>query len=116
MWSALIAIWLCAAGATTSPAGTVASILVYHRFGPAASDAMTVRTSTFRHQLEYLQAYGYTVVPLRAVVGSEIARQIKAVEDFGADAWMLWNPRNQYPAADFGPTEFTHDGGTKPTS
>jgi hypothetical protein len=69
MWSALIAIWLCTAGATTSSADAVASILVYHRFGPIASDAMTVRTSTFRQQLEHLRAHGYTVVPLRAVVG-----------------------------------------------
>jgi peptidoglycan/xylan/chitin deacetylase (PgdA/CDA1 family) len=69
MWSALIAIWLCTAGATTSSADAVASILVYHRFGPVASDSMTVRTSTFRQQLEYLRAHGYTVVPLRAVVG-----------------------------------------------
>lgn len=67
---AIWAIWLCTAGATTSSADAVASVLVYHRFGPTASDAMTVRTSTFRQQLEYLRDHGYTVVPLRALVRS----------------------------------------------
>ena len=44
------------------------SILVYHRFGPAVADAMTVRTSTLRWQLRYLEEHGHKVVPLRAVV------------------------------------------------
>jgi peptidoglycan/xylan/chitin deacetylase (PgdA/CDA1 family) len=42
-----------------------ASILVYHRFGPVVADSMTVRTSTFRWQLEYLRSHGYQVIPLR---------------------------------------------------
>ena len=33
----------------------------------------------------------------------EIRAQIKAAEDFGADGWMLWNPHNQYSAADLKP-------------
>ena len=45
------------------------SILVYHRFGPAVADSMTMRTSTFRWQLQYLKDHGYRVVPLRVVVG-----------------------------------------------
>jgi Polysaccharide deacetylase len=45
-----------------------ASILLYHRFGPVVRDEMTVRTDTFRGQLEYLKQHGYQVVALRAVV------------------------------------------------
>lgn len=45
-----------------------ASILVYHRFAPTVTDSMTVRTSTFAWQLEYLRAQGYTVVPLRMLL------------------------------------------------
>jgi peptidoglycan/xylan/chitin deacetylase (PgdA/CDA1 family) len=48
----------------------VASILVYHRFGPVASDAMTVRTQTFRGQLAWLRDHGRPIVPLRQVVDS----------------------------------------------
>jgi len=44
------------------------SILVYHRFGPVVADSMTVRTSTFRSQLQYLKDHGYRTVPLRTVV------------------------------------------------
>ena len=44
------------------------SILVYHRFGSAASNEMTIRTSTLRSQLEYLKAHHYPVVPLRDVI------------------------------------------------
>lgn len=46
----------------------VGAILVYHRFGAAPVDAMTVRTSTFRWQLQYLKHHRYPVVPLRAVI------------------------------------------------
>jgi peptidoglycan/xylan/chitin deacetylase (PgdA/CDA1 family) len=44
------------------------SILVYHRFGPVVADSMTVRTSTFRGQLQYLKDHGYRTVPLRVLV------------------------------------------------
>jgi peptidoglycan/xylan/chitin deacetylase (PgdA/CDA1 family) len=44
------------------------SILVYHRFGPAVADSMTVRTSTFRVQLQYLKDHGYRTIPLRLLV------------------------------------------------
>jgi len=47
---------------------TDASILLYHRFGPVVHDEMTVRTDTFRGQVEYLKQHGYQVVPLRTVV------------------------------------------------
>ena len=45
-----------------------ASILVYHRFGPVVADSMTIRTSTFRSQLQYLKDHGYRTVPLRVLV------------------------------------------------
>jgi peptidoglycan/xylan/chitin deacetylase (PgdA/CDA1 family) len=44
------------------------SILVYHRFAPSVRDAMTVRTSTFRWQLDYLREHRYPIIPLRALV------------------------------------------------
>jgi len=46
----------------------LASILVYHRFGPTVADRMTVRSATFRWQLQYLKDHGYTVIPLRSLV------------------------------------------------
>ena len=50
------------------PDPLAASILVYHRFGPVVADSMTVRTSTFRAQLQYLKDHGYRTVPLRVLV------------------------------------------------
>ena len=44
------------------------SILVYHRFGAVVSDTMTVRTSTFRWQLQYLKDHHYPIVPLGDLV------------------------------------------------
>ena len=43
-------------------------ILAYHRFGPALADGMTVTTPVFESQLKWLQANGYTVIPLRTLV------------------------------------------------
>ena len=48
--------------------GTSATVLVYHRFGPVVADAMTVRTSVFASQLQFLHDNGYTVVPLWEIV------------------------------------------------
>lgn len=50
------------------PAFREASILLYHRFGPVVKDAMTVRTVTFRAQLDYLRQHDYPIVPLRTLV------------------------------------------------
>jgi peptidoglycan/xylan/chitin deacetylase (PgdA/CDA1 family) len=44
------------------------SILLYHRLGPVAKDAMTVRTSTFRSQLDYLNQHGHPIIPLRTLI------------------------------------------------
>jgi hypothetical protein len=51
-----------------TPASVEASILLYHRFRPVGHDEMTVRTATFRAQLDYLKQHGYQIVPLRTVV------------------------------------------------
>ena len=45
-------------------------ILVYHRFGPIVSDSMTVRTSEFIKQLEFIKANSYQVVPLKWLLKS----------------------------------------------
>ncbi len=43
-------------------------ILVYHRFGPAVADSMTVTTPVFESHLRYLRDNHYTVIPLRRFV------------------------------------------------
>ena len=43
-------------------------ILLYHRFGPVATDSMTVTTTLFESQLKYLKDNGYKVIPLRELV------------------------------------------------
>ena len=64
----LSAITTIAIAEPASESATSATILVYHRFGPAVADSMTVRTPVFASQLKYLHDNGYTVVPLRDVV------------------------------------------------
>jgi peptidoglycan/xylan/chitin deacetylase (PgdA/CDA1 family) len=43
-------------------------ILLYHRFGPAVTDSMTVTTPVFESHLKFLRENGYTVIPLRRLV------------------------------------------------
>jgi len=43
-------------------------ILLYHRFGPAVADSMTVTTKVFESHLKYLKANGYTIISLRQLV------------------------------------------------
>jgi peptidoglycan/xylan/chitin deacetylase (PgdA/CDA1 family) len=43
-------------------------ILLYHRFGPAVADGMTVTTPVFKAQLQWLKDNQYTVIPLRTLV------------------------------------------------
>ncbi len=45
-------------------------ILVYHRFGPAVTDDMTVTTPVFESQLRTLQERGHQVVSLRDLVAA----------------------------------------------
>lgn len=62
---AAAAVWLPAHGGDGEG---LAPVLVYHRFGPSAADSMTVVTSAFAAQLEFLEANGYAVLPLRQLV------------------------------------------------
>ncbi|MBJ6723304.1 polysaccharide deacetylase family protein [Geomesophilobacter sediminis] len=48
--------------------GVNVPILLYHRFGPAVVDGMTIKTSVFEEHLKYLRDNGYKVIPLRALV------------------------------------------------
>jgi hypothetical protein len=57
-----------ARGAEPDSQGVVVPILLYHRLGPEVADSMTVKTSVFASHLEYLQANGYTVIPLRRLI------------------------------------------------
>jgi hypothetical protein len=43
-------------------------ILLYHRFGPVATDPMTVTTAVFKSQLQYLSTNGYVIISLRQLV------------------------------------------------
>ena len=44
------------------------AVLCYHRFGPTVADSMTVKTSTFEAQLNWLRQEGYHVIPLRELI------------------------------------------------
>jgi hypothetical protein len=44
----------------------------------------------------WLQAFRDYAFDRRLFTGLEVREQIKAAEDFGANGWMLWNPRNSY--------------------
>ena len=44
----------------------------------------------------WLQAFRDYAFDRRTFAGKEIKDQIKAVEKFGSNGWMLWNPRNNY--------------------
>lgn len=48
------------------------------------------------HVRPWLQAFKDYAFDRRAFDAEEIREQIRAAEDFGADGWMLWNPRNIY--------------------
>jgi peptidoglycan/xylan/chitin deacetylase (PgdA/CDA1 family) len=61
---------LCPLRASAGAAGSAVPILLYHRFGPVARDSMTVRTSVFEAQLEYLRDHGYRIVRLGDLVNS----------------------------------------------
>ncbi len=58
-------------------------ILLYHRFGPAPVDSMTVTTAVFESQLKHLALNGYVVITLRELVdyyqGKKAAPSAKSV-------------------------------------
>jgi len=43
-------------------------ILLYHRFGPAVIDGMTIKSSVFEAHLRYLRDNGYRVIRLRQLI------------------------------------------------
>jgi peptidoglycan/xylan/chitin deacetylase (PgdA/CDA1 family) len=49
-------------------------ILVFHRFGPAVVDSMTVTTRAFEEQLRYLEEQHFVVIPLRALVDFRLGK------------------------------------------
>lgn len=70
----------------------------------------------FRPWLQGFADYGFDK---RQFGGQEIQAQIKAADSFGADGWLLWNPRNVYSAAAIGLTkgiETAQARTTKPVS
>jgi peptidoglycan/xylan/chitin deacetylase (PgdA/CDA1 family) len=73
-------------GAATGTAGV--PILLYHRFGPAVVDGMTIKTSVFEEHLRYLRDNGYKVIRLRQLVDWHLkkgpplpAKSVVIVED-----------------------------------
>jgi peptidoglycan/xylan/chitin deacetylase (PgdA/CDA1 family) len=48
--------------------GAGVPILVYHRFGAAVVDSMTITTSVFESQMEWLKAHDYKVIPLGTLI------------------------------------------------
>lgn len=46
----------------------------------------------------WLQAFADYAFDKRQFTEKEIQAQITAAQSFGADGWLLWNPRNVYSA------------------
>lgn len=63
-----VAVALCGPGALAADPPAGVPVLCYHRFGPTVADGMTVKTSVFAAQLQWLKDNGYTVIPLRTLV------------------------------------------------
>ncbi len=53
------------------------------------------------HFRPWLQAFRDYAFGGRPFTNGEVRTQIDAAEAFGSDGWMIWNPRNNYSAADF---------------
>jgi len=62
-----LALCFCVQAATAEEPGGV-PVLVYHRFGSAVADGMTVKTEVFAAQLQWLKDNQYTVIPLRTLI------------------------------------------------
>ncbi len=52
-------------------------ILVYHRFGPAVADSMTVRVASFQNQLSIIRELGFRVMPLADAVEGLRANRVQ---------------------------------------
>ncbi|MBV9406175.1 MAG: hypothetical protein JO211_12595, partial [Acidobacteriaceae bacterium] len=53
----------------------------------------------------WLQAFADYAFDKRQFGAQEIQAQIEAVQAFGSDGWLLWNPRNVYSAATIRPAK-----------
>ena len=72
LWAALSVFALMPFGRPVAAAETMLQvpILLYHRFGPALTDEMTVTTPVLESQLRLIQERGYHVIPLRSLLAS----------------------------------------------
>jgi hypothetical protein len=61
-----------------------------------ARQRLNISPLRFRPWLQAFTDYAFDHRPFAA---EEIGEQTKAAADFGADGWMLWNPRNDYSNA-----------------
>jgi hypothetical protein len=68
---------------------------IVYRSLARAKDRSGVAAVRFRPWLQAFRDYAFD---RRDYGAKEIAQQIRAAEDFGANGWMLWNPRNEYSA------------------
>jgi peptidoglycan/xylan/chitin deacetylase (PgdA/CDA1 family) len=86
-------------------------ILLYHRFGPAVADSMTVTTPVFESHLKYLHENGYQVIPLKDLMGMYFgggipsdSRYVVLVADdahisvYNASYAMTWNQLRELKA------------------
>lgn len=62
VWAVLMGVLWGAVGDKKVP------VLCYHRFGTEVVDSMTIKTSAFTEQMEWLKTNGYTVIPLDTAV------------------------------------------------
>jgi peptidoglycan/xylan/chitin deacetylase (PgdA/CDA1 family) len=58
-----------------TPAGAGVPILLYHRFGPAVADSMTVTTPVFESHLRYIRDHACTVIHLKQLVEHRLGGQ-----------------------------------------
>ena len=68
--AALMSLFLCSSSQAADPPPLSVPILLYHRLGPVAADAMTVTTPVFESQLKLMQEHGWHVVPLQALMAA----------------------------------------------
>jgi peptidoglycan/xylan/chitin deacetylase (PgdA/CDA1 family) len=66
--AALVLLFLLFTASSALADGPAVPILLYHRFGPAVVDGMTMKTTVFESHLKYLKDNGYKVIPLRQLV------------------------------------------------
>lgn len=73
----VLLMWFLIFGTHVS-ASQIIPVLCYHRFGPEVSDSMTLKSSVFVEQLEWLKTNGYSVIPLDTAM-RYLKGQIKSI-------------------------------------